>query len=264
MDYDVPGRSSVDSPGEVRWGMAPALRAFAAAGLAVVLVIGGLLAFGGARPSDRIGGALFLTLAPLATWLFYWRPYVELSRGFLYIRNPVRSHLIPLGTIRDAVTLNTGLGLELTNGDRVVAWALQQGVLMSLLSRETRATMAMRAITEAAEAVRQGREPELRSPRGYVAPLLSREQMASPLSLRRRALTRQMWWAGGTLTGGVAFVLLATFVLDGMANRYDSNAWGLVSTVVGFSGALATLVGLVWLPLTYSGRRALDRELRVR
>lgn len=243
---------------EIRWGMAWGVRVFGGVCFGVLVLVGGLLAFDGARPSDRVSGVVFLTLAPVAGWLFYWRPYVELSRQFVYVRNPLRSHLIRLEDVRDAATLTTGLGLEMSNGDRVVAWSLQQGLLLSMLSGETRATTARRTILEAAAAVREGRVPELTST--HVTPLLTQAQQAAPPAVRRKALNRQLWWATASLTVGVCLILLATYVIDGLAEKYDSDAWTNFSTVVGFTGVATALVGLIWLSLAFAARRATDAE----
>lgn len=124
-----------------------------------MLFIGEQLAFEGERTSDRVGGICFLVLLPLGAWLFFGRPYVELSAKFLYIRNPLRSHLVPLEDIQDVSPLNTGLSLELTGREGPTAWALQEGLLMSLLFSETRSDKAGRTILEAARAARSGTSP---------------------------------------------------------------------------------------------------------
>ena len=128
--------------------------------MAVLLLIGQQLAFAGARTSDRVGGVAFLILVPLGAWLFLWRPYVELSAEFLYIRNPFRSYLVPVEDIEDTSPLNTGLRLELTDGGGHVAWALQQGLLMTLLFSRTRSDKAARTILGAARAARRGEVPD--------------------------------------------------------------------------------------------------------
>ena len=138
----------------MRWTVAWGLRLFAAAMLSGVLVIGTLLAFAGARPVDRVGGGLFLVVTPVVGWLFFVRPYVELAPSSVYVRNPLRAHYIRLEEIKDASPLNTGLALQLMDGSQVVAWALQQGLLVTVLARETRAMKARRMILRAALARR--------------------------------------------------------------------------------------------------------------
>ena len=125
-----------------------------------MMVMGALLAFDGARTSDRVAGVCFLGLLPPVAWLFFWHPYVELSAEFVFIRNPVRSHLVQLEDIQGTFPLNTGLRLELTNGAVPIAWALQQGLLMTMLFSNTRSDKAGRAILGAARAVRRGEVPD--------------------------------------------------------------------------------------------------------
>jgi hypothetical protein len=120
-----------------------------------MLVIGFLLATDGARTSDRVGGVALLTVLPFMGWLFYWRPYVELSARLLYVRNPIRSHLVKLEAVTETSPLSTGLGIELEDGTQLVAWALQQGLLMSLLCSGSRAATAGRTILEAARTARE-------------------------------------------------------------------------------------------------------------
>jgi hypothetical protein len=160
LDVHVSRRVQPRSADGVRWNVSWGLRLFACLGLAVMLFIGEQLAFAGARTSDRIGGVCFLIVLPVGTWLFFWRPYVELSPKFLYIRNPLRSHLVRLEDIQGTFPLNTGLSLELTDGEGPVAWALQQGLLMTLLFSSTRSDRAGRTILGAARAVRRGEVPD--------------------------------------------------------------------------------------------------------
>lgn len=121
-----------------------------------MLTIGTLLAFHGERTGDRIGGWCFLVIVPLGTWLFFVRPRVDLTATALVVRNPVRSHYIRLQDIKAAHPLNTGLALEMRDGREVVAWALQQGLLMTLLRSNTRSDKASDAILAAARAARAG------------------------------------------------------------------------------------------------------------
>jgi hypothetical protein len=127
-----------------------------------VLFIGEQLAFGGARAPDRIGGVCFLLAVPVGLWVFFWRPYVELSEKSVYIRNPIRTHVVPLVDVQDTFPLNTGLCIEVAQGEGPVAWALQQGLLMSLLFSDTRSSRAGRTILGAARALRRGDSPDFR------------------------------------------------------------------------------------------------------
>ena len=67
---------------------------------------------------------------------------------------------MPLEDIQGTSPLNTGLRLELTNGAGPIAWALQQGLLMTMLFDRTRSDRAGRTILGAARAVRRGEIPD--------------------------------------------------------------------------------------------------------
>lgn len=113
--------------------MGRGLQVPAAAVLGGMLLLGAELAFAGERASDRVGGTVFLTVLPVMAWLFFVRPFVELSASSFHVQNPLRSHHVPVGDVMDVTPLSSGLGLELRDGTQVNAWALQQGLLVSLL-----------------------------------------------------------------------------------------------------------------------------------
>jgi hypothetical protein len=139
----------------VRWNVGWGLRAFMWACFGVVLVIAGLLATHGARPSDRIGGWILLSATPVVAWLFTIRPYIEKVGDDLIVQNPVRRHRVRLAEVEDLSLLNTGLALRLTDGSQVVAWAVQQGLLLTVLGSETRALRAEQLIRRAAKQARR-------------------------------------------------------------------------------------------------------------
>jgi hypothetical protein len=129
-------------------------QALTVAALAVVLFIGADLAIRGERTVDHVGGVCSLVFAPLAAWLWSFRPFVELSERYLVVRNPLSSRLVPLANIKDAEPTSTGLALELLDGTVVVAWAVQTGMLGALLAPTPRGIAVRREILAAARTQR--------------------------------------------------------------------------------------------------------------
>jgi hypothetical protein len=111
---------------KARWGVGRGLRLFMWACFVGLLVIGGLLASGGERASDRVGGWVILAVTPVLTWLTTLRPYIEQTSNTLEVQNPLRFHRVPPAEVRDTALLNTGLGIRLSDGRQVVAWALNR------------------------------------------------------------------------------------------------------------------------------------------
>ena len=138
----------------MRWRVGWGLRVFMWACFSVLLSIGTVLASRGDRTSDRIIGWVMLGAVPVMVWLLTLRPYVERTSDALMIQNPVRFHRVALAEVRDTALLNTGLGIRLSDGREIVAWALQQGLLLTLLGWNSRAVRAERDIRSAAQALR--------------------------------------------------------------------------------------------------------------
>ena len=64
-------------------------------------------------------------------WRLVLAPRVVLEDHVLHVTNPLRRFDIDLALLSETTFLNTGLGLDLVDGQRRVIWARQQGLLAS-------------------------------------------------------------------------------------------------------------------------------------
>ncbi len=116
-------------------------------------ISGVLLLVSGAHTADRIGGGVFLLAAPVGLWLFVLRPFVTLTRGRVFVQNPLRKLSIPLGAVMGAHAGYGGLSLNVRGRRRpVTAWAVQMVNWSTWPGRESRADRAAAEIVAAAYA----------------------------------------------------------------------------------------------------------------
>jgi len=141
-----------------RWRVSQLGRLASVAVCLLFWTLGVFLLSEGAHTSDRITGGVFLVVAPIAVWLFAFRPFVALGTDQVVVQNPWRGLTIPLGAVLGAHGGYGGLSLNVRGLRRpVTAWAVQKANWSTWRGRETRADRVAAAIMAAAYA--NGVEP---------------------------------------------------------------------------------------------------------
>lgn len=112
------------------------LGAMAAVGL---IVLGLLLVFDGATPSDSFSGFVIIVGVGAAYWLFGLRPHVELTDDAVIVQNPLRRSVLGLGSITEVRASYGGLIFDVHWNRAVTAWAVQKTNLAGWVGRRTRA-----------------------------------------------------------------------------------------------------------------------------
>ncbi len=135
-----------------RWQPGGLSRLFAVGCLVAFLVIGSLLAFGGAAASDRISGIGFLVLAPLAIWLVWGRPYLILTDRQLVVQNPLVGFVVPLDAVKEVAPGGWGIVFDVRGrSSPIIAMAVPKANISFMLRRSVRADEVAAAVLEAAE-----------------------------------------------------------------------------------------------------------------
>ena len=104
------------------------------------VIIGALMAWHPYSLADRYYGIGAVCIGVLGAWLFGMRPYLEERPKGLWVQNPVRSFFLPYSEIKSVGYVTTGLVFTLKDGRELVAWAVQQGLGLTVLGRPTRVT----------------------------------------------------------------------------------------------------------------------------
>lgn len=114
--------------------------------------MGTLLLADGAESGERVAGAVMLVVAPVLSWLMWFRPYLVLTDEQVVVQNALVAFVLPLVDVQGAAAGGWGVVIAV-RGRRapVQAMAVVTANISFMSGRQVRADHVADAITRAAQ-----------------------------------------------------------------------------------------------------------------